>query len=325
MEEAKRVQNLIVNNMDTSLDLRPPNIQIVLDRNPKVTTWTGRQPPLGYIDYWPISLGFNVLEEPFSDPEIRRAIGYAINRAQLVEVGWQGAGSSTLLPFPDYPALQPYFSAAEDLLQEHEIGLFDLEKSAAIMRAKGWQRPTGGYWTKDGEVFKIVIDIFPIFNDLTPVLVAQLEQAGFDADFRMTSDAYSRMAQGEAHAFINGHGGSVRDPYFTLRLYHSRFVQPTGTSAEYFWRWGDPRFDEIVDRMAEVAPSDPELVPLYREAMQIWLSELPAIPLVQWYHRIPHNETYWTNWPSEENPYINSAYWHRGWLLVLLNLQPVQR
>ena len=102
-------------------------------------------------------------------------------------------------------------------------------------------------------------------------------------------------------------------------------MQPTGTSAEYFWRWGDPRFDEIVDRMAEVAPSDPELVPLYREAMQIWLSELPAIPLLQWYHRIPHNETYWTNWPSEENPYINSAYWHRGWLLVLLNLKPVQR
>ncbi len=325
MEEAKRVQNLIVNHMDTSLDLRPPNIQTVLDRNAKVTTWTGRKPPLGYVDFWPISLGFNVLEEPFSDAQIRRAINYAIDRAQLIEIGWQGAGTSTLLPFPNYPALKPYFGAVEDLLKEHEVGLFDLEKSAEIMRAKGWQRPAGSYWTKGGEVFKIVIDIFPIFNDLAPVLVAQLEIAGFDADFRMTSDAYTRMAQGEAHAFINGHGGSVRDPYFTLRLYHSRFVQPTGTSAEYFWRWKNERFDGIVDRMAEVAPGDPKLVPLYREAMQIWLGELPSIPLVQWYHRIPHNETYWTNWPSEENPYINSAYWHRGWLLVLLNLQPAQR
>jgi peptide/nickel transport system substrate-binding protein len=324
MEEAKRVQNLIANNMDTSLDLRPPNIQTVLDRNPSVTTWTGRKPPLGYIDFWPISLGFNVLEKPFDDPDIRRAINYAINRDQLVEVGWQGAGTSTLLPFPDYPALKPYFSAVEDLIEEHEVGLFSLEKSAAIMRAKGWQRADGGYWIKDGRPFKIVIDIFPIFNDLTPVLVAQLERAGFDADFRMTSDAYTRMAQGEAHAFINGHGGSVRDPYFTLRLYHSRFVQPTGTSAEYFWRWGDERFDQIVDRMAEVAPGDPQLTQLYREAMAIWLEELPSIPLVQWYHRIPHNEMYWTNWPSEENPYMNSAYWHRGWLLLLLNLQPTQ-
>ena len=51
---------------------------------------------------------------------------------------------------------------------------------------------------------------------------------------------------------------------------------------------------------------------------------MPAIPLLQFYHRLPHNQTNWTNWPSEENPYINSAYWHRTWLLVLLNLKPVQ-
>ena len=324
LEEAKRVQNLITDHMDTSLDLRPPNIRTVLESNPRVTTWTGREPPYGYVDFWPISLGFNNQEEPFSDIDVRRAINYAINRDQLVEVGWQGAGTSTLLPFPDYPALRPYFSEVEDLLQKHEVGVFDLAKSAALMEGKGWRRPGEGYWMKDGQVCKIIIDIFSIFQDITPVLVAQLEQAGFDADFRMTSDAYSRMAQGEARAFINGHGGSVRDPYFTLRLYHSRFVQPTNTPAEYFWRWSNEDYDRIVDQMAEVAPGDPELVRLYRQAMEIWLEELPSIPLLQWYHRIPHNETYWTNWPSAENPYINSAYWHRVWLLVLLNLQPTQ-
>lgn len=324
MEEAKRVQNLIANAMDTSLDLRPPNIQTVIDRNPRVSTWTGREPPLGYVDFWPVSLGFNTLEPPFDDPDLRRAINYAIDRAQLVEIGWQGAGKSTLLPFPDYPALRPYVSAVSDLIQTSEIGIFDTEKSARIMRAKGWERAEGQFWQKDGQPFRIIIDIFPIFNDLAPVLVAQLERAGFDADFRMTSDAYTRMAQGTAHAFMTGHGGSVRDPYFTLRLYHSRFVQPTGTSAEYFWRWPNERYDRVVDQMAEVAPGDPRLMELYREAMEIWLGELPSIPLVQWYHRIPHNETYWTNWPTEENPYINSAYWHRGWLLVLLNLRPVQ-
>ena len=63
---------------------------------------------------------------------------------------------------------------------------------------------------------------------------------------------------------------------------------------------------------------------LFREAMEIWLSELPSIPIVQWYHRIPHNETYWKNWPTAKNPYINSAYWHNTWLLVLLGLEPAQ-
>ena len=324
MEEAKRVQNLITNHIDTSLDLRPPNILTVLDKNPRVTTWTGRAPPYGYVDFWPISLGFNNLEAPFADVNVRRAINYAINRQQLVEVGWQGAGISTLLPLPDYPALRPYFSEVEDLFEEYEIGVFDLDKSAALMRSMGWQRSADGYWTKDGAPFEMLIDIFPIFQDITPVLVAQLERAGFDADFRNTPDTFTRISHGTARSFITGHAGGVRDPYFTLRLYHSRFVHPTGQPAESVWRWQNEEFDRIVDQMAEVSPRDPQLVQLYRQAMEIWLAELPSIPLLQWYHRIPHNQTYWRNWPSEYNPYINSAYWHRVWLLVLLNLQPVQ-
>jgi peptide/nickel transport system substrate-binding protein len=69
-------------------------------------------------------------------------------------------------------------------------------------------------------------------------------------------------------------------------------VRPTGTAAEYYWRWSNPEFDRIVDRMGQLATEDPALQELFREAMEIWLRELPSIPLVQWYHRIPHNETY---------------------------------
>ena len=161
------------------------------------------------------------------------------------------------------------------------------------MQRKGWHKDEDGFWSKDGTRLKIVVDVFPnLFQDFTPVLIEQLRQAGFDASFRATNDAYTRMTQGTAWAFVVGHAASVRDPYFTLRLYHSRFVQPTGTSAEHFWRWKNEEFDAIVDRMAEVAPEDPELVALFRKAMDIWLRELPSIPLIQWYHRIPHNETY---------------------------------
>ena len=324
MDETKRVQNLIANNMDSCLDLRPPNIGSVLDRNPKVTTWTGREPPHGYLDYWPVSLGFNNQEEPFSDPEIRRAINHAIDRRQLVEVGWHGSGDYSLLPFPDFPPLRLFTDRIQDLVEKYEVGVYDPQKTAQIMERKGWSRDADGFWSRNGERFKIVIDIFELFRDITPVLTRQLERAGFDADFRMTSDAYTRLSQGEARVFMNGQSGSVRDPYATLRLYHSRFVQPTGTPAEHFWRWSNPEFDRIVDQMVEVAPDDPRLVELFRQAMEIWLRELPSIPLVQWYHRIPHNETYWKNWPSAKNPYINSAYWHRVWLLVLLNLEPTQ-
>ena len=99
---------LISNQMDTCLDLRPSNIKTILDQNPDVSTWTGRDPPYGYLDWWPIALGFNNLEAPFADAEIRWAINYAIDRQQLVEVGWQGAGNLFPAALSRFPTPAPF-------------------------------------------------------------------------------------------------------------------------------------------------------------------------------------------------------------------------
>ena len=321
MEENKRVQNLIANNIDTCLELRPANIVSLLQANANITTWTGREPPYSYITWWPISLGFNGLEAPWSDPEMRRAVNYAIDREQLVEIGWQNSGDWTLLPIPDLPQMKKYFTLAEDIVAKHRVEVFDPEQSAAILSRKGYAR-SGEFWEKDGKPLSMVIDIFSHFQDLTPVLIAQLKKAGIDASFRMTSDFNTRLRQGTARAYMIGNFSSMRDPYFVLRQYHSRFVQPTGEPADNPWRWQNAAFDKLIDQMGQTPSDHPAMDELYRRAIDIWLAELPSIPIVQWPHRIPHNETYWTNWPTAENPYVNSAYWSRTWVLVLLQLQP---
>ena len=119
-----------------------------------------------------------------------------------------------------------------------------------------------------------------------------------------------------------GHGGSVRDPYATMELYHSKWFKPTGTAATNFYRWKNADFDAAVDKMSLVAGSDPQMTALFLQAIEIWLKELPDIPLLQFYHRIPMNQTYWTNWPDENNPYINGAFWHRTVLLEVLGIKP---
>ena len=148
MEEHQRVQNLLANKLDTCLELRPSNIITLLEQHDKMSTWTGREPPYSYMTPWAITLGFNNMEAPFDDPEIRRAINFAIDRKQLVEIGWQNSGDYALLPLPDVPQMQPYFTAAADLIDRYEVGVHDTVRTAAIMSRKGWMRGPDGFWTK---------------------------------------------------------------------------------------------------------------------------------------------------------------------------------
>ena len=121
-----------------------------------------------------------------------------------------------------------------------------------------------------------------------------------------------------------GNGGSVRDPYFTLRPLPQPLRPAHRHGYSIFLALAQRGLRPLGRSHGQIAPDDPALVPLFRQALEIWLAELPAIPLLQWFHRIPHNQTYWTNWPSAENPYMNSAYWVRSFLIVLLGLEPTQ-
>ena len=121
-DENKWVQLILANQMDQCIDLRPSNIKTLLDQNPNVTTWSGRQLPYGYRDWWPPALGFNNLEPPFDDPDIRWAVNHAIDREQLVAIGWQGAGEYTLLPFPPLPAADALHRPSSGLAREVSSG-----------------------------------------------------------------------------------------------------------------------------------------------------------------------------------------------------------
>jgi len=189
------------------------------------------------------------------------------------------------------------------------------------MQSKGYTKDQGGFWSKDGNRLAPVVITFAVEQDVTPVIVQQLRKGGFDASFKMPSNFGDLIFNGDADAYVFGHGGSVSDPYFTMRLYQSKFNAPNGQAATQPYRWSNPDFDKLVDQMGTVAPDDPKLTTLFHSAMAIWLKELPDIPLVQFYHRNPVNTTYWTNWPDATTPYINNANWHRTCELVLLGLK----
>jgi len=320
-DEAKMAQMVIANEADITLNISPATMPTLFAQNPKIITHSNQEKPYGYTDWWPSGLGFNCETAPWDDPEMRWAISYAIDRQQLVDFGYRGAGEPTLLPYPYYEPLKTYIDAAGELLTTYPTNLFDLSKTEEILTRKGYAKDGDGFWAKDGQRLGMVITTFSVFADLAPFVTQQLQNAGIDASFQMPTTFFTDLTTGSATAYIWGHGGSVSDPFKTMELYHQKFYQPTGTSTYPFYRWKNDAYDAAVDEMGVTSPEDPRTMELFLQGTELWLKDLPDVPLLQFYHRIPMNQTYWTNWPTADNAYINGAFWHRTILLLILGIK----
>jgi peptide/nickel transport system substrate-binding protein len=320
-------QQIINDEVDCSLDMRPLTIASLLAQTEHVSTWAGKKPPFGYVDWWPISVQFCTQKPPFDNPKVRWAVAHALDRQQIVDVAWGGAGKIGYTPFPEYPKLMEYVKSIEDIMQASGIYEKNLDKTAALMTEAGFAKDSEGFWAdKDGN--RPDADIYagvPLFSDLAPVIAEQLRTAGFACEHKAPPDVWAAKVDGRASLFLFGHGGGVIDPYDTMRLYDSKQALPMG---EQSWgnitRWSDPKFEELRDQLRVTALDDPKGMELFHQMMEIWYAQLPDCPIVQWFHRIPQNETYWDNWPTEANPYMNSAPWHLTQFYVVQGLKAKQ-
>ncbi len=324
--EQETAQAQITNGSDFGGPLQPATFPTVIRQNPKVTSYSGQKPPWGYVDWWPISLYVNNEVKPFDDKDVRWAISHYIDRQQVIEVAYLGAETVSTLPMPPYKPLLPYFDAVKDLLAKYNTIEFNPKKGDALLEGKGFKKKDGMWEMPDGKPFTLDMIGFGASGPaMGPVLSQMLKRHGVTASMNLPPDFDNRFQKGQFTGSIYGHGGSIHEPYDTLRLYQSQSIAVPGAHAANFSRWKNPEYDKIVD---EVYITDPDnvakLKELFHAAMEIWLPDLPDIQLVQNYHRIPLNTTNWTNWPTDDNAYVNDASWHLTYNIVLWNAKPAQ-
>ena len=319
----EQAAQLIANgSVDTILEAHVPVMKSLLARFPeKITTFSGNKPPYGNIDWWQTSLLFNHAQPQFQDVRIRRAISLYINRKQAVDYAYQGAAAIDGMIFPRYPRLEIYFDDMAATIKNLRIIDYDAAAADALMKEAGARKDSSGIWTLNGE--QIGGDLYypNSLDALAPIVAEQLRRSGFKVAPNTQPGYRNVIYYGRAAWWLWGHGASVNDPYQTLALYHNRIYRPVGENAFWPSRWRNDQFSDLVDKIEGLAPDDPSVRPLANQALTIWMTEQVAAPISQYYHRIPFNMTYWNNWPSEKDPYINPTFWHNTGTLLLHGLQ----
>jgi peptide/nickel transport system substrate-binding protein len=323
------VQREVNNEFDAILDVRASVAKSLLDANKKITSHTASASPYGYLDWWPNSLWMNDQLAPYSDPNVRKAICETVDRDTINKVVYDGAQIATIYPFPLYPNLQKFADSAAVKAQQAQYnpGKFDLADSAKLMTAAGFAKDSSGLWAKGGQTVNATIQGFQgIHSDIAPVLVEMLKKGGFDGNVNFGSDSGQNMADGKAGLYLFGHGASTVDPYAALNLFHSKYSAAIGTTAgnSRFSRYKNPEFDALLDQMAPLSADDPKFQALAAQAIGIYWRDTIDCPVIQWLHRIPYNQTYWTNWPTAANPADgeNGAFWAETGMLVITGLKP---
>ena len=212
------------------------------------------------------------------------------------------------------------------LIKKYEPRKFDLAQSETLMKAAGFAKNGAGLWEKGGATVNCTVNGFEgIHSDIVPILVEMLITGGFDASVNFGTDAFQNMADGKPGLYMFGHGASLVDPYAAFELFNGRFSSPIGTTSggSHFSRYNNPEFNALNDAMAPLASDDPAFNTNALGCLEWYWKDTIDIPIIQWLHRIPYNQTYWTNYPTEANPSIgcNGAFWHHTGMLVMTTLK----
>ena len=174
-------------------------------------------------------LGLNCKQAPFTDPRVRQALNYGVDRVQLGHITY-GTGLPWGLPFPK--VLPGYRRTATQYT-------YDPERAKSLLRAAG----------QESLSFTLTSTADDPYPEIAQVLQQQLDGVGVQMSIDTVSDnAYESATENKNFAAAPVTWYQVQPT--ALDILTSNFI--TGGSANY-WNYSNPRVDALAKR-AQQAP-----------------------------------------------------------------------
>ena len=328
--EEVRTQTAIENGFDSMQDITPGALEALIAQNDKWEAWYPEK-PYAAPDPCARILAINSLAEPWDDRDMRQMLSYVMDRQQIVDIAYEGSTTLAAYFWPAYPSMGPY----ADLIPTEKYESFltpNLAEAERIMLDKGYTKD-GEYWELDGEELTIEIQVPEDFIELIrigDVYVEQLQKFGINAvEVKLGSVFYDNSSEGNYETQSNWFAcGSISDPWATLNTFAGEAaplgVRADGPPVNNAFRWHNQEYTDLVAEIGTTALDDPKLLELTEKALAILYDELPALPAAQSRKIVPHNNTYWTNWPTVNNYYMWPCNWCSTFNYTLTQIEKVK-
>jgi peptide/nickel transport system substrate-binding protein len=274
-------------------------------------------------------LFLNTTKPPMDDPAFRKALAYAINVDDIVNVAY-----AQLVQKASPTGLLPTLSKFDDQDVLAELGwTYDPAETAAILEGAGYTKGADGFYVApDGSAIELQVTCPFGWTDwmaAIDVIATSAQEAGINIQ-AVTPDYgawNTELQSGTFDMTLNNWASMSNTPWTLYNLLFRHPIQEQMQSGN-FGRYDNQEMFDLVDQLAAIPAEDVAgMQAACSDIQKLMLTEVPMIPL--WYNGLwaQYSDTVWTNWPSEAEDTPNtlpttwSGYWQLGGLQTLINLE----
>ncbi|MEJ6950902.1 ABC transporter substrate-binding protein [Natronospora cellulosivora (SeqCode)] len=321
---------LLQRELDVSNNFLPGTPAIVATPEYAVTT---------YFDEAPYHLSgntgllyLNTRKPGLDDPVFRRALAFAVNSEEIINRTYQGAALPAC-PSGLFGAWAEYRS--EEAVQEHGFN-FDPGYAKQILDEAGYVDSNDDGWrnSPEGEDLSFTLQVPAGWSDWENIISIAAENfraigVNAEANFVDQTIYNDQMWGGEFDIVFNDYATQISGTpytYFEAVAYHG--IDSDEVTQGNFGRYDNQELFDLISDFNMVPADSDDAYEIAAEIQAIIMQDMPVIPVMLNPTYSQALETYWTNWPSADNPNGIAVGWGGLWQMggtqTLLNLEPVQ-
>jgi peptide/nickel transport system substrate-binding protein len=253
-----------------------------------------------------------------TDPAVRKAIYYGLNRSQVNALAFEGTASEMS---PGFALLQRDKAVISGKLKEKTAPMNpDVTKATGLLEAAGYAKGGDGIYAKDGKPLELTVKVVAGWTDyITAVdtMGQQLQKVGIKVtpqqlSWNEWSDARGR---GQFELLIDAvNQGPAPDPFYAYSyFFSSATTAPAGEVANpNFARMKDAALDAALAALKKIDPKDTAARQPHLDVIQTRIEEvMPYIPVLTGGTTSEYHAKKFTGWPTADDLYAFPAVWSR--------------